>query len=128
VKARKFVVVVCGAGMACLIPAAFLNNFALLIGLFAISTFSYAAWSTMALTLPSDLYPSSQVATVSGMSGAGSGLGTILSTYLIGWAADHYSFQPVLVAASAVPLAATLIVCLLVPTGGPETKPNAKSN
>ena len=60
--------------------------------------------------------------------GAGSGLGTILSTYLIGWAADHYSFQPVLVAASAVPLAATLIVCLLVPTGGPETKPNAKSN
>ena len=128
VRARKFVMMVCGAGMACLIPAAFLNNFALLIGLFAISTFSYAAWSTMALTLPSDLYPSSQVATVSGMSGAGSGLGTILSTYLIGWAADHYSFQPVLVAASAVPLAATLIVCLLVPTGGPETKPNAKSN
>ena len=116
VRARKFVVVVCGAGMACLIPAAFLNNFALLIALFAISTFSYAAWSTMALTLPSDLYPSSEVATVSGMSGTGAGLGTILSTYLIGWAADHYSFQPVLVAASTVPLAATLFVCLLVPT------------
>jgi MFS transporter, ACS family, hexuronate transporter len=116
VRARKFVVVVCGAGMACLIPAAFLNNFALLIALFAISTYSYAAWSTMALTLPSDLYPSSEVATVSGMSGTGAGLGTILSTYLIGWAADHYSFQPVLVAASTVPLAATLCVCLLVPT------------
>lgn len=116
VRARKLVIVVCGAGMACLIPAAFLNNFAPLIALFAISTFSYAAWSTMALTLPSDLYPSRQVATVSGMSGTGSGLGTILSTFLIGWAADHYSFQPVLVAASTVPLAATLIVCLLVPT------------
>jgi ACS family hexuronate transporter-like MFS transporter len=116
VRARKFVIVVCGAGMACLIPAAFLNNFALLIALFAISTYSYAAWSTMALTLPSDLYPSSEVATVSGMSGTGAGLGTILSTYLIGWAADHYSFQPVLVAASTVPLAATLCVCLLVPT------------
>ena len=85
VRARKFLVVVCGLGMTCLIPAAFLNNFALLIGLFTISTFSYAAWSTMALTLPSDLYPSSQVATVSGMSGTGSGLGTILSTFLIGW-------------------------------------------
>jgi len=116
VRARKFVIVVCGAGMACLIPAAFLNSFVPLIVLFAISTFSYAAWSTMALTLPSDLYPLSQVATVSGMSGTGAGLGTILSTYLIGWAADHYSFQPVLVAASTVPLAATLIVCLLVPT------------
>jgi ACS family hexuronate transporter-like MFS transporter len=99
-----------------LIPAAFLNSFPLLIALFAVSTYSYAAWSTMALTLPSDLYPSSQVATVSGMSGTGAGLGTILSTYLIGYAADHYGFQPVLVAASAVPLAATLIVCMLVPT------------
>ncbi len=116
VRARKFVVVVCGVGMACLVPAAFLNNFALLIALFAISTFSYAAWSTMALTLPSDLYPSRQVATVSGMSATGAGLGTILSTYLIGWAADHYSFRPVLLAASTVPLAATLLVCLLVPS------------
>ena len=119
VRARKFVVVVCGAGMACLVPAAFLNNFALLIALFAISTFSYAAWSTMALTLPSDLYPSRQVATVSGMSATGAGLGTILSTYLIGWAADHYSFQPVLLAASTVPLAATLLVCLLIPARTP---------
>jgi ACS family hexuronate transporter-like MFS transporter len=119
VRARKLVVVVCGAGMACLVPAAFLNNFALLIALFAISTFSYAAWSTMALTLPSDLYPSRQVATVSGMSATGAGLGTILSTYLIGWAADHYSFQPVLLAASTVPLVATLLVCLLVPSRTP---------
>jgi ACS family hexuronate transporter-like MFS transporter len=119
VRARKFVVVVCGLGMACLVPAAFLNNFALLITLFAISTFSYAAWSTMALTLPSDLYPSRQVATVSGMSATGAGAGTILSTYLIGWAADHYSFQPVLLAASTVPLAATLLVCLLVPSRTP---------
>ena len=50
------------------------------------------------------------------MSGTGAGVGTILSTYLIGWAADHYSFQPVLIAASIVPLAATMIVCLLIPT------------
>jgi hypothetical protein len=86
----------------------------LLIALFAISTFSYAAWSTLA-DVPSDLYP---------LSGRHSERHerhrrrprTILSTYLIGWAADHYSFQPVLVAASAVPLAATLIVCLLVPS------------
>ena len=116
VRARKAVIVICGAGMACLVPAAFLNVFVLLIALFAISTFSYAAWSTMALTLPSDLYPRSQVATVSGMSGTGAGVGTILSTYAIGWAADHYSFQPVLLAASIVPLAATLVVCLLVPS------------
>jgi MFS family permease len=53
------------------------------------------------------------------MSATGAGFGTILSTYLIGWAADHYSFQPVLLAASTVPLAATLLVCLLVPSRTP---------
>lgn len=121
--ARKLIIVICGIGMTALIPAIFTSHFGAIITLFAISTFSYAAWSTMALTLPSDLYPSSQVATVSGMSGTGAGLGTILSTYLIGWAADHYSFQPVLVVASIVPLIATMIVCLLIPRKAADQAP-----
>lgn len=120
VAARKFIIVVCGFGMACLAPAAFLNSFAALVGLFALSTFSYAGWSTMALTLPSDLYPTSQVASVSGLSGTGAGLGTIFSTYLIGWVTDRYSFQPVLVAASLIPLLATLLICSLVAGRGSQ--------
>ena len=50
----------------------------------------------MALVLPSDLYRSESVATVSGMSGTGAGLGTIISTFLIGYVSDHYSFEPIL--------------------------------
>jgi len=115
--ARRFVIVLCGFGMACLAPAAFLNHFGALIALFALSTFSYAAWSTMALTLPSDLYPPSQVASVSGLSGTGAGLGTILSTFLIGWVADRFSFQPILIAASLIPLAATFLICTLTANG-----------
>jgi predicted MFS family arabinose efflux permease len=48
------------------------------------------------------------------MSGTGSGMGTILSTYLIGWVADRHSFAPVLIGASLVPLLATALVFLLV--------------
>jgi ACS family hexuronate transporter-like MFS transporter len=113
-RARKFVIVTCGIGMTALIPAVFVSQLAAIVGLFAVSTFCYAAWSTMALTMPSDLYPSRNVASVSGMGGTGAGLGTILSTYLIGYAADRYSFQPVLVVASLVPLLATIVVVLLV--------------
>lgn len=113
-RARKFVVLVCGIGMTLLIPAVAVKSFPLLVALFAISTFSYAAWSTMALSLPSDLYPSRNVATVSGMSGTGAGVGTIISTYLIGWVSDRYSFEPVLIGASVVPLVATALVFLLV--------------
>jgi ACS family hexuronate transporter-like MFS transporter len=113
-RARKLVILICGIGMALLIPVVFVSKFSLIITLFAISTFAYAAWSTMALSLPSDLYPSSTVASVSGMSGTGAGIGTIISTFLIGWVSDHYSFEPILVVASFVPLVATLLVFILV--------------
>jgi len=68
----------------------------------------------MALALPADLSRSRDVASISGMSGAGAGLGTILSTYLIGVVADRFSFGPILVVASAVPLGAAILVLLLV--------------
>jgi ACS family hexuronate transporter-like MFS transporter len=57
----------------------------------------------MALVLPSDLYRSESVATVSGMSGTGAGLGTIVSTFLIGYVSDRYSFEPILITASFIP-------------------------
>jgi ACS family hexuronate transporter-like MFS transporter len=112
--ARKFVVVICGLGMTAIAAATLTSSFALLIALFAASTFAYAAWSTMALSLPSDLYPSRTVASVSGFSGTGAGLGTIASTYLIGYVSDRYSFGPILIGASLVPLVATALVLLLV--------------
>ena len=113
-SSRKFVIFICGLGMLGMVPAAFLSNFTLLVVLFAVSTFSYAAWSTMAIVLPSDLYPAHTVATVSGMSGAGAGIGTVVSTYAIGRIADRYSFAPILVGASVVPFIATLLVLVLV--------------
>ena len=112
--ARKAIITVCGIGMTALIPAIYASSLLPIAGLFAISTFCYAAWSTMALSLPGDIFPSRSVATVSGLSGTGAGLGTILSTYLIGWLADNYSFEPVLIAASIIPLIATAIVLFLI--------------
>jgi ACS family hexuronate transporter-like MFS transporter len=113
-RARKLVVILGGAGMVLLIPAIFTSRFDLIILFFSISSFSYSAWSTMLLSLPADLYPSNTVATVSGMSGTGGGIGTILSTFLVGMILDHYSFRPVLIAASLVPLVGTGLVLLLV--------------
>ena len=113
-KARKAVVVFGGLGMTLLIPTIFTSNIFALAGLFAVSTFAYASFSTMALVLPSDLYRSQSVATVSGMSGTGAGLGTIISTYLIGYVADHYSFEPILITASLIPFVGMVLVLLLI--------------
>lgn len=113
-RARKVVIIFGAIGMMMLIPTIFTSNILTLAGLFAISTFAYASFSTMAIVLPSDLYKSESVATVSGMSGTGAGLGTILSTYLIGYTADRYSFKPILIVASLIPLVGMLLVLLLV--------------
>lgn len=113
-RARKAVVVAGGIGMTLLIPAVWASSFVAIVSLFAIATFSYAALSTMVLTLPADIFPDHSVATVSGLTGTGAGLGTIASTLLIGTVADRYSFAPVLVGASLIPLAAVVMVLWLV--------------
>jgi ACS family hexuronate transporter-like MFS transporter len=124
--ARKCIVLICGLGMTALIPAVHASSLAVIVGLFAIATFCYAAWSTMALALPGDLFPSHAVARVSGYSGTGAGLGTILSTYLIGHVADRYSFEPVLIAASIIPLIATALVLVMLRGDGPAQRSPAR--
>jgi MFS transporter, ACS family, aldohexuronate transporter len=112
--ARKTVIAVCGLGMTLLIPTVFTASYFWLVACFAISTLAYAALSTMVLNLPADIYPTGSVASVSGMSGTGAGIGTITATYLTGVVADRYSFEPILIAASLIPLLAVVAALALV--------------
>lgn len=112
--ARKVVVIFGGIGMTALIPAIFMTSLFGISILFGVATFSYAAFSTMANVLPSDLYQSRTVATMSGLSGTSAGILTIGCTYLIGWTADRYSFAPILAVASIVPLIGAVLVLILV--------------
>src|SRR5438094_10004888 len=68
----------------------------------------------MILNLPADIYPTRSVASVSGMGGTAAGGGTIAATYLTGVVADRYSFAPILMGASLVPLIAMVAVLVLV--------------
>jgi ACS family hexuronate transporter-like MFS transporter len=68
----------------------------------------------MAIVLPSDLFRSESVASVSGMCGTGAGIGTILSTYIIGYVSDRYSFEPILIGASLIPLIGIVLVLSLI--------------
>ncbi|MBL8239625.1 MAG: MFS transporter [Bryobacterales bacterium] len=119
-RSRRLVAAVCGLGMATLAGAAFTDSFAVMVGCFAASTLAYAGFSTIVLALPGDLYPTGSVASVSGLSGTGAGVGTILATYLTGVVSDRYSFEPVLITASLVPLLATLALVTLVRPPAPD--------
>ena len=102
--------------MLLLIPAAFSSSYWVLVGIFAYATFAYAACSTIFLAMPGDVFDSRAVASVSGMSGTGAGALTILTTLLIGWTADRFSFQPIIIVASLIPCIATVLLVGLVRT------------
>ena len=112
--ARKVVVVFGALGMLLLVPAIYVTTLPALAACFAVATFSYAALSTMILNLPADIYPTSSVASVSGMGGTAAGVGTIAATYLTGVVSDRYSFEPILMGASIIPVVAMVAVLLLV--------------
>jgi ACS family hexuronate transporter-like MFS transporter len=116
-RARRIVALVSGIGMSTLAATVFFKSFAVLVLCFAMSTLCYAAFSTIVLALPADLYRTGSVASVSGLSGTGAGIGTIAATYLTGVVSDRYSFEPILIVASLIPLVATAAVMLLIRNG-----------
>ena len=118
--ARKAVVVFGGLGVTALMATVFTANIYMLALLFASATFSYAAFSTMANVLPSDLFHSESVASVSGLSGTAAGLGTVVAFKLIGHFSDArsalagHSFDPIVIVAGLIPLIGMILVLLLV--------------
>ena len=111
--ARKAVIVLGTLGMLFLIPAIYTTSLGPLAACFAVATFSYAAVSTMILNLPADIYPARSVGTVAGLGGTAAGIGTIAATLLTGFVADRYSFEPLLIGASVIPLVAMGAVLVL---------------
>jgi len=118
--ARKALVVFGGFGVLLLIPTIFTVNLFLITLLFGLATFSYGSFSTIANVLPTDLYRSDSVASVSGLSGTGAGIGTIIAFELIGhlsdarqWSGTH-SFDPIMIVAGFIPFIGMILVLLLV--------------
>jgi ACS family hexuronate transporter-like MFS transporter len=116
--ARRIIFLICGPLMLLLIPAVHTMQLWLLIAEFGLATLGYAACATIFLTLPSDLFESGSVATVSGLAGMVTGFVTIAATYCIGTVTDRYSFAPILMGASAAPVLAAIAVYALVRNTG----------
>ncbi len=118
--ARKAVVIFGGLGVLMIIPTVFTTNLVLITCLFAIATFSYGCFTTIANVLPSDMFHRSSVASVSGLGGTGASLGTILAFILIGKLTDSrlatatHIFDPIVITAGVIPFVGMILVLLLV--------------
>ena len=119
-KASKAMVVFGAIGMTLLIATIFTANLPALTVLFALATFCYGSYTTIANVLPSDLFFSESVASVSGLSGTGAAIGTIIVFELAGHLSDSrlatgtHLFDPLMILAGLIPFVGMLLVLLLV--------------
>ncbi len=113
-QARRWVCAISCLPILLGIPAARVDNSYLALALISLALWGYASWSTMGLTLPSDLFPPNVVATVTGLSGLVAGLAGAGFTYAVGRTVDRFSYLPAFVAAGLLPLFATAAVFLLI--------------
>jgi ACS family hexuronate transporter-like MFS transporter len=114
IRARKWVCIVTCVPMLAGIPAVQVRSPFWAILLICIALWGYAAWSTMGLTFPSDLFDQRVVATVTGMSGFAAGMAGTAVTLLVGRIVDRFSYVPAFLFVSFLPLLATLSVLLFI--------------
>jgi MFS transporter, ACS family, hexuronate transporter len=119
-RARKVPVIYGGIGMTVLILTIFATNPYVIAFLFSVVTFTYAGFTIIANTLPSDLFQSGSVATVSGLGGTGTGIGTIIAFKLVGYISDArqstgtHTFDPIVIALGIIPLIGMILTLLLL--------------
>jgi MFS transporter, ACS family, hexuronate transporter len=112
-RARKAIIVVGALCMTAGIPAAFTRDAFIALGFISLVTFGFQAWINNVQTLPSDFFPTQAVGAVAGLGGVGAGIGSILYVLTTGWVVDHFSYNPILVTASVLPLFGTVLLFLL---------------
>lgn len=105
-RSRLIVMGASAAVMAAGVSIHWLHTESLVITAISVVVFAYSAWAANVLTLPSDIFPASHVATITGAAGTMGGLGGMLTMWLTGRVVDHFSYGPVFVGLACLPLLA----------------------
>jgi len=114
--ARKIALGLSAALMPCVILVPHVPV-AWVIFLFSVAFFGQQSWSTLVMTLPTDLFPKNAVGTVAGFVGLGGALGGVVLGQLAGYLLDHgFSYTPVLVIAGSLHVAAFMVILATVRT------------
>jgi ACS family hexuronate transporter-like MFS transporter len=86
------------------------------IALFSVAYFGQQSWSTLVMTLPTDIFPRSTVGAVAGMVGCGGALGGIVLGSLAGRLLDAgYGWGVVFAIAGSLHILAFLVICVVIP-------------
>lgn len=114
--ARKIALGASAALMPCVMLVPQATSIPLVIFLFSLAFFGQQSWSTLVMTVPTDLVPRGALGKLAGLVGLGGAFGGIAMGQAAGWALDHgFSYTPVLVVAASLHVVAFLVICVTIP-------------
>ena len=114
--ARKIALGLSAACMPWVMLAPSTHSLVAVIAVFSLAFFGQQSWSTLVMTLPTDLVPAASVGRLAGLVGLGGAFGGIVMGQAAGWALDRgFGYTPVLVVAGSLHLLAFALICLGVP-------------
>jgi ACS family hexuronate transporter-like MFS transporter len=115
-RSRKIALGISAAFMPWVLFVPGIQSLAAVIFIFSLAFFGQQSWSTLVMTLPTDMVPRRAVGTVAGFVGFGGAMGGIVLGQIAGWLRDHhYSYTPVLIIAGSLHVIAFLLICIAVP-------------
>jgi ACS family hexuronate transporter-like MFS transporter len=114
--ARKIALGLSAACMPWVMLAPGTASVAAVIAIFSLAFFGQQSWSTLIMTLPTDLVPRSALGRLAGLVGLGGAFGGIVMGQAAGWALDAgLGYTPVLTVAAMLHLIAFALICLTIP-------------
>lgn len=114
--ARKIALAACAACMpwVMLVPQA--QTVGMVLAIFSLAFFGQQGWSTLVMTLPTDMISRAALGRLAGLVGMGGAFGGIVMGQAAGWALDHgHGYAPVLAVTASLHVLAFALICLAVP-------------
>jgi len=113
--ARKVIIWVAALMVPCALLAVLVDSAVVAIGLICVAMFAIQVKASSHFTIPADLFPAKDVATIWGLFGAVGSLGGGLFVAAVGWVTEHYSYTPIFVAVGVMHIVSAIIIMLMIP-------------
>lgn len=112
---RKWVIWIGALIVPCALPAVFVESAGAAIALIGVAMFAIQVKSSNLFTMPADLFPARDVATIWGLFGAVGSFGGMLFVGVAGWVSEHYSYTPIFAAVGVMHIVSAAIVMVMIP-------------
>jgi ACS family hexuronate transporter-like MFS transporter len=112
---RKWVMWIAALLVPCALPAVMVESPYVAIGLIGVAMFAIQMKASSLFTMPADMFPARDVATIWGLFGAVGSFGGMLFVATAGWVTEHYSYTPIFAAAGLMHIVSAAIIMLTIP-------------